>query len=341
MFRRSCAVVAPACTFSLSTIFVAFACVVGFAQDTAQSSGQKATEGFKPKAVVQTPADEGTLIAKASYFIGFNVVSNAGERANVTQLYDGMKSVESGEDRTSWIDGYNMMKSLKRERPNVDLAKVYEGMKAAAEGPDQTSFVIGHQMMTDFKKRGADFELEKIFEGMKAAAAGKELGMSDEEKNAMLTAFGKLVQKKQVEKLKKEAADNLAAGEAYMAKNASNPNVKKLESGVQYEVLVAGTGAKPTAEDLVKIDYHGTFIDGSVFDSSVTPPNGSPGAPIELVCGQFVPGFSKSLQAMTVGSKWRIVIPGNLGYGLQGSGKIGPNQTLIFEVSLIGITPKK
>ena len=341
MFRRSCAVVAPACTFSLSTIFVAFACVVGFAQDTAQSSGQKATEGFKPKAVVQTPADEGTLIAKASYFIGFNVVSNAGERANVTQLYDGMKSVESGEDRTSWIDGYNMMKSLKRERPNVDLAKVYEGMKAAAEGPDQTSFVIGHQMMTDFKKQGADFELEKIFEGMKAAAAGKELGMSDEEKNAMLTAFGKLVQKKQVEKLKKEAADNLAAGEAYMAKNASNLNVKKLESGVQYEVLVAGTGAKPTAEDLVKIDYHGTFIDGSVFDSSVTPPNGSPGAPIELVCGQFVPGFSKSLQAMTVGSKWRIVIPGNLGYGLQGSGKIGPNQTLIFEVSLIGITPKK
>ena len=88
-------------------------------------------------------------------------------------------------------------------------------------------------MMTDFKKQGADFELEKIFEGMKAAAAGKELGMSDEEKNAMLTAFGKLVQKKQVEKLKKEAADNLAAGEAYMAKNASNPNVKKLESGVQ------------------------------------------------------------------------------------------------------------
>ncbi|MFK7768101.1 MAG: FKBP-type peptidyl-prolyl cis-trans isomerase [Mariniblastus sp.] len=339
MFRRSCGVVAPIHTFSITTLSLALVSVVSLAQDTQNASEPAA--GFAPKAVVQTPADEGTLVDKVSYFIGFNVIKNAGAQANVGQLYEGMKAAQGPETKADFVEGYKAMTMILRQNKDADMAKVIEGMKAAAEGPDQKSFVIGHEMMTNFKEQGADFKLEKVLEGMTAADAGKALGMSDEETQALTQAFGKLIQQKQVEKLKRVSAENGAAGEAYMAKNAAeNPSAKMLECGVQYQVLVEGTGPSPTPEDRVKIDYHGTFIDGTVFDSTTAPVRGGPPTPAELVVGQFVPGFSKTLQAMKVGSKWRVVIPGSQAYGMQGSSSIAPNQTLIFEVTLLEIMKK-
>ena len=342
MFRRSCAAAAaPLYKITLVAFLVAVTSVVCLAQETTPPATGQPAAGFTPKAVVQTPADEGSLVEKASFFIGYNVVKNAGAQANVGQLYEGMKAADGPTNQADFVEGYKAMTSILRNNKRADLAKVIEGLKAAVEGPDQKSFVVGHEMMTNFKDQGADFDLQKIFEGMTAADEGKGLEMSEEEKQALMQAFGKLVQEKKIEKLKKTSVANVAAGEAYMAKNAAEkPNAKMLDFGVQYEVLVEGTGPKPTAEDMVKIHYHGTFIDGSVFDSSITPPNGSPGEPVELVAAQFVPGFSKTLQQMPVGSKWRVVIPGTLAYGLQGRGEIGPNQTLIFEINLLEIIKK-
>jgi len=268
----------------------------------AQDAAAAEQPGFSPQAV----QDEGSLTQKASFFIG-----------------------------------YNMMKSLRKSRSGeVDMDELFEGMKAASEGVDKKSFIAGYQMISDFEQRGFELELDNVVGGMKAATAGEELGMSQEEVQAMMGAYQKMAEQKQFEKMKKVAADNLAEGEAFIKKMMEeNPNAKKLDNGVMYEILSQGTGAKPSAEDKVKLDYHGTFLNGEVFDSSVKPPSGAPPEPIELVVGQFVPGFSKALQSMNEGSKWRVVIPGPLAYGASGGagGAIKPNQTLMFEITLIEI----
>jgi FKBP-type peptidyl-prolyl cis-trans isomerase FklB len=231
------------------------------------------------------------------------------------------------------------MKNFSRQnQDDLDMEQLYEGMKAASEGPSKTSFVAGYQLMQNLKQQGAELKLKNIFEGMKSASAGKELEMSEEEIRAMMTSYSKLVEKRQMEKLKQQSDANVAEAEAYMSKNAAdNPSVKTLDNGVQYEVLVEGDGAIPTAESKVKVDYHGMFLDGTVFDSSIKPPSGAPPKPAEMLAVDFVPGFSKVLQSMKVGSKWRVVIPGTEAYKMAGRGPIGPNQALIFEVTLLGI----
>ena len=115
-----------------------------------------------------------------------------------------------------------------------------------------------------------------------------------------------------------------------MAENGKKEGVKKLENGVQYEILTQGDGAKPTPEDKVKLHYHGTTTDGKVFDSSVDK-----GKPITHSASGFVKGFNAAVQAMNVGSKWRVTIPSDLAYGMRGP--LGPNRTLNFEIELLEI----
>ncbi len=129
---------------------------------------------------------------------------------------------------------------------------------------------------------------------------------------------------------------NLEAGNAYLEKNKAREGVKTTASGLQYEILKEGTGPKPVAEDMVKVHYHGTTIDGKVFDSSVDR-----GEPAQFPVGGVIPGWVEALQMMPVGSKWKIYLPANLAYGERGAGQdIQPNSVLIFEVELLEILPK-
>jgi FKBP-type peptidyl-prolyl cis-trans isomerase FklB len=130
-----------------------------------------------------------------------------------------------------------------------------------------------------------------------------------------------------------KAAANLKAGQEFLEANKSKPGVVSLPSGLQYEVITEGSGAKPSASNKVTCHYHGTLIDGTVFDSSVKR-----GQPASFPLNQVITGWTEGLQLMGVGSKWRFFIPPNLGYGdRQVSAQIGPNSTLIFEVELLGI----
>jgi FKBP-type peptidyl-prolyl cis-trans isomerase FklB len=123
------------------------------------------------------------------------------------------------------------------------------------------------------------------------------------------------------------------AGESFLAENAKKEGVKTTASGLQYKVIKSGTGESPKPTDTVKVHYHGTLIDGTVFDSSVQR-----GEPISFPVTRVIPGWVEALQLMKVGDKWQLFIPARLAYGEQSpSPKIGPNSTLIFEVELLGI----
>jgi FKBP-type peptidyl-prolyl cis-trans isomerase FklB len=133
---------------------------------------------------------------------------------------------------------------------------------------------------------------------------------------------------------KKEKAEaNLKAGNDFLEANKQKPGVVALPSGLQYEIITEGTGAKPTATSSVTCHYHGTLIDGTVFDSSVRR-----GQPATFPLNRVIKGWTEGLQLMPTGSKWRFFIPPQLGYGEQQvSAQIGPNSTLVFEVELLGI----
>lgn len=131
-----------------------------------------------------------------------------------------------------------------------------------------------------------------------------------------------------------KAATNLKAGQDFLAANKEKPGVTELPSGLQYKVITEGAGAKPTATQKVTCHYHGTLIDGTVFDSSVKR-----GQPATFPLNMVIKGWTEGLQLMGVGSKWRFFIPANLGYGdRQVSAQIGPNSTLVFEVELLSIS---
>lgn len=131
-----------------------------------------------------------------------------------------------------------------------------------------------------------------------------------------------------------KAAGNLLAGQEFLAANKNKPGVTELASGLQYEVLTEGTGAKPNEMNTVTCHYHGTLIDGTVFDSSVQR-----GKPASFPLNMVIKGWTEGLQLMPTGSKWRFFIPPHLGYGdRQVSAQIGPNSTLVFDVELISFT---
>ncbi|MDP4149367.1 MAG: FKBP-type peptidyl-prolyl cis-trans isomerase [Bacteroidota bacterium] len=133
---------------------------------------------------------------------------------------------------------------------------------------------------------------------------------------------------------KDKAAANLKAGQDFLAENKDKPGVVSLPSGLQYSILTEGKGPKPTASNKVTCHYHGTLIDGTVFDSSVRR-----GQPASFPLNAVIKGWTEGLQLMPTGSKWRFFIPSHLGYGdRQVSAQIGPNSTLIFDVELISFT---
>lgn len=189
---------------------------------------------------------------------------------------------------------------------------------------------VGHNLLSSGIK---DLNLGDFSQAVETMLQGKEPVLSfDEINNVLNDFFGKLEQAKNAEK---EAAKekNLKEGEAFLAANKQKEGVICLESGLQYEILQEGNGEKPAVTDKVKCHYHGTLIDGTVFDSSVQR-----NQPATFGVSQVIPGWVEALQLMPVGSKWRLFIPSHLAYGPNGAGgSIGPNATLIFEVELLGI----
>lgn len=135
------------------------------------------------------------------------------------------------------------------------------------------------------------------------------------------------------QKAKAEAAKGIGA--AWLEKNKTKSGVKTTATGLQYEIIKTGDGALPIATDTITVHYHGTLTDGTIFDSSVDR-----GQPIDYCVKDFIPGWIEALTMMPVGSKWKLYVPSELGYGERGSGKIPPNSVLVFDLELIAIKSK-
>lgn len=160
----------------------------------------------------------------------------------------------------------------------------------------------------------------------------KEAAFDQETANAFLQTAYQAAQDSKNMKPGLPAFDNKKAADEFLAMNAEKEGVVTTASGLQYEVLKEGNGPKPTADDKVKVHYHGTLLDGTVFDSSVDR-----GEPTSFGVTQVIPGWTEALQLMPVGSKYKLYIPGDLAYGSNGQGQIGPMQLLVFEVELLDI----
>ncbi len=196
---------------------------------------------------------------------------------------------------------------------------------------------IGKGLGENLKKQSVEVDWNLVAKGLKDTVAGGKTQLTQEEAQAVLTEVQTEVRKQQQEKAQEASAKNKAEGEAFLAANKSKEGVVTLPDGLQYKILTAGTGPKPTATDSVECNYRGTLIDGKEFDSSYKR-----GKPATFGVSQVIKGWTEALQLMPVGSKWQLFIPSSLAYGPRGAGaEIGPDSTLIFEVELLSIQQKK
>lgn len=193
----------------------------------------------------------------------------------------------------------------------------------------RVSYGIGRQLGDQLRENPPPgISLDAVIAGIRDAFSSAESHVSPEDLNASFAVIRERMQAEAQQKAEAAAGE----GKAFLADNAKRDGVTTLASGLQYEVLTAGDGVKPTRDDQVRTHYHGTLIDGSVFDSSYQR-----GQPAEFPVGGVIAGWTEALQLMGVGSKWRLYVPSELAYGAQGVGSIPPHSVLVFDVELLAV----
>lgn len=194
-------------------------------------------------------------------------------------------------------------------------------------------YAIGVDLGKSLQPVKDDVDIAALKAGLDDAFAGTTPKLDDAAREEIKNSVAKKMQERQQAERTEQAAKAQQEGEAFLAENAKREGVKATESGLQYEVITEGEGKRPTAEDRVTVHYKGTLINGEEFDSSY-----SRGQPVTFPLSNVIPGWTEGVQLMTPGSKYKFVIPSELAYGERGAGvKIGPNETLVFEVELISI----
>jgi FKBP-type peptidyl-prolyl cis-trans isomerase len=196
----------------------------------------------------------------------------------------------------------------------------------------KAAYSIGYMTAKSMSAQVPNLDAKSYNKGFQDAYAKKEPKIKEEDMKIILMAYEQKVRTEIEEKQKKLATESVTKGAAYLAENAKKAGVKTTASGLQYEVIKEGTGAKPSATSTVKVHYEGKLIDGTVFDSSIKR-----GEPVSFPLNQVIPGWTEGVQLMSVGSKYHFVIPANLAYGEQGGGPIPPNSVLSFDVELLEI----
>lgn len=195
----------------------------------------------------------------------------------------------------------------------------------------RASYAIGQNVGSSLREDGVTLDEAAFLRGVRDALSRARPALTEAEADDALRTLQIELATRRAERMAALAIENREAGEAFLKANAAKPGVVTTASGLQYQVITAGTGPKPTATDTVLCRYRGTLIDGTEFDASGE-------TPVDFPVNRVIPGWTEALQLMSVGSKWRVFVPANLAYGARGAGEdIGPNATLVFEIELVGI----
>jgi FKBP-type peptidyl-prolyl cis-trans isomerase FklB len=198
---------------------------------------------------------------------------------------------------------------------------------------ERISYAAGVELARNLLRSGVDLEVDVLIQAMKATLAGEDLLMNELELRAAKNAYQTAVRRNFAESRKAALEENKKASDAFLAENKTKQGVVTLPSGLQYKVLKAGDGKKPTDADTVDCLYRGTLVDGTEFDSTYKS-----GQPKTFKVTAVIPGWREALKLMPAGSKWQVVVPPQLGYGERGSGqRIPPNAALIFDLELVAV----
>jgi len=214
-------------------------------------------------------------------------------------------------------------------------AVVFSGSALAAEletEAQKLSYIIGMDIGGSLKQQGAEIDLDSLFSAIRATYNGEQLAMTPEEAATIREEFIAKRRAQAEAERASMAATNGAEGDKFLLENRGKEGVMVTDSGLQYKVIEMGDGPKPSASDKVTVHYRGSLLNGTEFDSSYAR-----NQPMTFQLDQVIPGWTEGVQLMPVGSKFMFYIPPNLAYGAGGSGPIGPNSTLVFEVELLGI----
>jgi FKBP-type peptidyl-prolyl cis-trans isomerase len=230
-----------------------------------------------------------------------------------------------------------------QEAKPTDAKPADPAVTAAPAAPDpnlndKVSYFVGTDVGKSIRDNGLEVNIETFVQGLKdTIEKKKEMKYSDKELEAAMQQFAQNMMAKQKKTAEEAGGKNAEEGSKFLAENGKKEGITTTASGLQYEVLKKADGPKPTATDTVTVHYTGTLLSGKVFDSSVQR-----GEPATFPLNQVIPGWTEGVALMNVGSKFKFYIPSKLAYAERGAGQdIGPNSTLIFEVELISIAPKK
>ena len=213
-------------------------------------------------------------------------------------------------------------------------AKAENAIPGLETKKQQVSYMVGMSIGKSLEGIKEEIDLDMVEKAMRTMVAGEKPLMDEKQAQEIGAAFQQEMQIKQIAKAAAEGKKNLEEGAAFLAGNAKKPGVQTTPSGLQYQVVSEGTGPKPKADDVVRVHYKGTMLDGETFDSSYDR-----GEPATFPLAAVVPGWQEGLQLMPVGSKFKLWVPGKLGYGdkVPPGAPIGPNETLVFDVELLEI----
>jgi len=201
----------------------------------------------------------------------------------------------------------------------------------------KASYVVGWDLASSLPPLVAkEVDAATVAKALQAALSGQKPTMTEAEAKSVREAFVAQLKVKAEAEYTKVAAQNKQEGDAFLAKNKSASGVKVTASGLQYQVLQAGTGARPGPNDMVTINYTGTFVNGEKFDSSA---DHQPAGPAQIPLQAVIPGFREGLQLMQTGGKYKLVIPSNIAYGAKPENGFPPNATIVFEVELLKTGP--
>jgi FKBP-type peptidyl-prolyl cis-trans isomerase FklB len=206
---------------------------------------------------------------------------------------------------------------------------------ALKDQKEKLSYALGMDLGNQFRRQSVEVDPDLFVKGLKDSLSGSKTLLTEQEARAVITELQNEIRKKQMAIAKEVGDKNKKEGDAFLAENKTKEGVVTLVSGLQYKILKAGEGRKPTIDDSVVCHYRGTLINGTEFDSSYKR-----NQPATFPVKGVIKGWTEALQLMPTGSKWQLFIPSTLAYGERGAGNVGPSATLIFEVELISIQTK-